>query len=80
MNSFSNVVNHPKTSTAGLLIGVVSITSVLSQQGVTLGHVGSGDVLSMVAGVATVLLGLVAKDPGAVTAANTAQAGPAPRA
>lgn len=80
MNSFSNVVNHPKTSTAGLLIGIVSIASVLSQQGVTLGHVGSGDVLSMVAGVATVLLGLVAKDPGTPAAANTSKAGPVPRA
>ena len=80
MNAFSNIVNHPKTSAAGVLIGIVSVASVLSQQGVTLGHVGSGDVLSMVAGVATVLLGLVAKDPGAVTAANTAQAGSTPRA
>jgi hypothetical protein len=64
MNAFSNIWAHPKTSSAGLLIGIVSVASVLSQQGVTLGKVGSGNVVTMVAGVASVLLGLMAKDPG----------------
>ena len=40
MNAFSNIWNHPKTSAAGLLIAVVSIAGVLSQQGITLGARG----------------------------------------
>ncbi len=33
----TNIWNHPRTSAAGLLIAVVSIGGVLSQQGITLG-------------------------------------------
>ena len=63
MNALSNIWNHPRTSAAGLLIGVASIGSVLSQQGITLGKAGTGTVVSLAAGIATVLLGLLAKDP-----------------
>jgi hypothetical protein len=64
MNLISNIWNQPKTSAAGLLIAVVTIASVLSQQGVTLGTAGTGTVISLVAAIATALLGLLAKDPG----------------
>lgn len=64
MNSISNIWNHPKTSVAGLLIATVSIAGVLSQQGVNLGHAGSGTVVALVSAVATAFLGLLAKDPG----------------
>ena len=64
MNAFSNIWNHPKTSSAGLLIGIVSVASVLSQQGVSIGKVGTGNWVTMFGGVASVLLGLMAKDPG----------------
>jgi hypothetical protein len=63
MNSFANIWNHPQTSAAGLLIGVATIGSVLSQQGITLGKAGSGTVVSLATGIATILLGLLAKDP-----------------
>jgi len=63
MNSISNIWNHPKTSAAGVLIGVVTIASVLAQQGITLGAAGSGSVVTLVSGLATALLGLLARDP-----------------
>lgn len=65
MNIFSNVLEHPRTSAAGVLIAVVSFTGVLSQQGISFGKAGTGTVVSLVAAVASALLGLVARDPGA---------------
>lgn len=65
MNSISNMWSHPKTSAAGLLIAVVSVAGVLSQQGLTLGKAGTGTVVSLASALATALLGLLAKDPGA---------------
>jgi len=70
MNSISNVWNHPKTSAAGLLIAIVTIASVLSQQGVTLGRAGTGTLVALLASVATALLGLLAQDPGGPSAAT----------
>jgi len=67
MNFITNIWNHPKTSAAGLLIAVVSIAGVLSQQGITLGKAGTGTVVTLVAALATALLGLLAKDPGAAS-------------
>ena len=64
MNPLANIWNHPRTSAAGLLIAVVSISGVLSQQGVTLGKAGTGNVVTLIAAIATALLGLMAKDPG----------------
>ncbi|MGB6742628.1 MAG: hypothetical protein WBE38_03140 [Terracidiphilus sp.] len=64
MNPISNIWNHPKTSAAGVLIAVVTVAGVLSQQGVTLGAAGAGTVVSLVSAVATALLGLLARDPG----------------
>ena len=63
MNVFSNAFNHPRTSTAGLLISVVGIMSVLSQQGITLGKAGTGTVVSLVTATASAILGLLARDP-----------------
>jgi hypothetical protein len=63
MNPFSNILNSPRTSIAGLLIGIVTIANVLSHQGITLGAAGSGSVISLVSGLAAALLGLLAKDP-----------------
>lgn len=62
---FSNIWNHPKTSIVGVLLAVVTIAGVLSQQGITLGNAGTGTVVALIAGLATALLGLLAKDPGA---------------
>jgi hypothetical protein len=67
MNFISNIWNHPKTSTAGLLIGIISIAGVLSQQGITLGSAGTGTVVALMSGIATALLGLLAKDPEAAS-------------
>jgi hypothetical protein len=63
MNPFSNIWNHPKTSATGLLIAIVTVASVLSQQGITMGKAGSGTVITLVSGLATALLGLLARDP-----------------
>jgi hypothetical protein len=71
MNSISNIWNHPKTSVAGLLIATVSVAGVLSQQGVSLGHAGSGTVVTLVSAIATALLGLLAKDPAAASPSST---------
>jgi len=63
MNLISNIWNHPKTSAAGLLIAIATVAGVLSQQGVTLGKLGTGTVVSLASALATALLGLLAKDP-----------------
>ena len=73
MSFITNIWNHPKTLSAGLLIAVASIAGVLSQQGITLGKVGTGTVVSLVTALATALLGLMAKDPE--TASQSAAAG-----
>ena len=77
MNLISNIWNQPKTSAAGLLIAVVTIATVLSQQGVTLGTAGTGTVISLVCAIGTALLGLLAKDPGgkSSSAGSTAKLG-----
>jgi len=67
MNLISNIWNHPRTSVAGLLIAVVSVAGVLSQQGVSLGKAGTGTVVSLIAALATALLGLLAQDPEAAS-------------
>lgn len=68
MNSFANLRNHPKTTFAGVLLGAVTIFTVFMQQGVTLGNLGTGTVVSLVIGVCTALLGMLARDPGAAQA------------
>ena len=68
----SNIWNHPRTSAAGLLIAIVSIGGVLSQQGISLGHAGTGTVVTLVTAIASALLGLLARDP-ASTAPNQAR-------
>ena len=63
MNRISNIWKHPKTSAAGLLIAIVTIAGVFLQQGITLGNVGTGTVVTFISALATALLGLLAKDP-----------------
>jgi hypothetical protein len=67
-----NIWNHPRTTLAGLLIAVASIGGVLSQQGVTLGHAGTGTVVTLVTALASALLGLVSRDPASAPTASTA--------
>ncbi len=73
MNFFSNAFKNPQTSVAGLLIATVSVLGSLSQQGITLGKVGTGTVASLVAGIASAVLGMLAKDPGTDAASTTKQ-------
>ncbi len=73
MNFISNIWKHPKTTAAGLLIAMASVAGVLSEQGVTLGKVGSGTVVSLASALATALLGLMAKDPQAGTEGTSGQ-------
>lgn len=65
LSAFSNILDHPKTSIAGVLIGVVTVAGVLSQQGITLGRAGTGTVVALIGALATAMLGLFAKDPAA---------------
>lgn len=64
MNSFSNLWKHPRTSVAGILISIATVTGILAQQGISFGHVGSGTAVSLAGALATALLGLVSRDPG----------------
>jgi hypothetical protein len=59
---WGRVVEHPKTSLMGVLLAVTTVLGVLQQQGIALGHAGSGTVVSLVSAMATALLGLLAKD------------------
>lgn len=63
MSGISNIWKHPKTSAAGVLIAVASVAGALSQQGITLGKAGTGSLVTVIAAVATALLGLLAQDP-----------------
>jgi len=63
-NWLNNILAHPKTTVAGLLIGTVTVCGVLTQQGITLGHAGTGTVVALISGLATALLGMSSKDPG----------------
>jgi len=65
MRVFQNAVAHPRTSVTGVLIAVVSMMGVLNQQGITLGKAGAGTVVSLVTAMASAVLGLLARDPGA---------------
>lgn len=82
MNPFSNFWKHPRTSAAGTLISIATVAGILSQQGVSLGHVGNGTAVSLAGALATALLGLMARDPGspatapAIVPATSPQAGP----
>lgn len=77
MNTLSNIWLHPKTTIAGILIAAATIAGVLSQQGISLGTAGTGTVVTLVAGICTALLGLLAKDPSTAptTANSTARLG-----
>ncbi len=68
MNPISNIWNHPRTSAAGLLIAVVTVAGVFAGQGISMGNAGSGTVVSLAGALATALLGLLARDPGAEAA------------
>ncbi len=72
---FSNLWNHPKTTAVGLLLAIVTIGGVFLQQGVTLGNLGTGNVVSLAIGVATALLGLLARDPSSSSTTSTAKLG-----
>lgn len=61
--NIANIWQHPKTSVAGVLLAVVTVAGVLSGQGVTLGHAGTGTVVALIASIGTALLGLLSRDP-----------------
>jgi hypothetical protein len=56
------VIEHPKTSLTGVLLGLTTLLGVLQQQGISLGHVGTGTAVSLLSAMATAVLGLLAKD------------------
>jgi len=67
MDHFKNIWQHPKTSLAGVLIAAATIAGVLMQQGVSLGTLGNGSVVSLVSALSAAFLGLLAKDPDSKT-------------
>jgi hypothetical protein len=56
------IFGHPKTSVTGLLVAASAVFGVLQQQGISLGHVGTGSAVSLAGALATAMLGLLAKD------------------
>lgn len=56
------VLANPKTSATGVLLGLTTVLGVLQQQGITLGHLGSGTIVSLGSALATAVLGMLAKD------------------
>lgn len=58
----SRITKNPKSSAIGLLLAVTTIAGVLSQQGVTLGKAGTGTTVALISGIATAMMGLLAKD------------------
>jgi hypothetical protein len=56
------ITAHPKTSVAGVLLALTTVLGVMQQQGISLGHVGTGSGVSLASALATALLGLLAKD------------------
>jgi hypothetical protein len=72
MNSISNIWQHPKTTAVGLLIAATTVAGVLSQQGITLGHAGTGTVVTLAGALASAFLGLLARDPGAASSSGGA--------
>jgi CheY-like chemotaxis protein len=67
MMILSNVVQHPKTTFVGLLTGIVQIAAMLGASAV-----GPLKWVGVASGIATILLGALAKDPGG--ASSTASA------
>lgn len=63
----SNITQHPKTTFVGMLVAATAIGGVLIQNGVTLGNVGTSNRVTLVIGIASALLGMMAKDPDAPT-------------
>ena len=59
----NNIIAHWKTSLGGVLVAAITVTGVLSQQGITLGHAGTGTTVALIGSLATAILGLIAKDP-----------------
>jgi hypothetical protein len=45
-----------------VLLAMTTVMGVLQQQGISLGHAGTGTVVSLVSAMATALLGMLAKD------------------
>lgn len=64
---FSNIWQHPKTTILGILTALGTIIPVLSAQGVTLGHIGTGSGLALVSSLAAAIGLAVSKDPGSIT-------------
>ncbi len=60
--NFKNAWQHPRTTIAGLLVGIGIVTPVLMAHGITLGHIGTGTVLDLIAALAVALLGALSKD------------------
>lgn len=58
----ANIWQHPYTSAVGVLLCITTILPVLTQQGISLGHVGTGTVVTLISGLCTALLGLLAQD------------------
>jgi len=51
-----------KSTVTGILIATGIAAGVLTQQGVTLGHAGTGTTVALIGALATALLGGLAKD------------------
>ncbi len=71
MNWIANIWQHPRTTMAGILLGVATIAGALNGQGVTLGQAGTGTVVALISGIATALLGMISRDPSSGAVAGS---------
>ncbi len=69
--NWKNAIDHPKTTITGLLVCIVTATGVLSQQGVSLGHAGTGTVVALIGALAAAFLGVLARDPAKTVTSGT---------
>lgn len=58
-----NITAHPKTTVVGILTLVITVLGVLQQNGVDLGHVGTGTWVTLLTSLASSLMLLVSQDP-----------------
>ena len=59
-----NITAHPKTTVLGLLSAAGMVVGLLTSQGVTGGHLGTGTVVGFAGALVAGLTGMVARDPG----------------
>lgn len=62
MSFYDSAVKNWKSTVSGLLTIVLVVTSILSAQEITLGHVGAGTVVALVSALAKGFMAVITQD------------------